>query len=95
VTITPADPGYQVQRLMDEIADLRAQVDILKRRLPVNAQPATVTAFSGGAMCTVQYTATGTTAPARYLYGYTPVVGHGGIVADFLANVFFIPVSAS
>ena len=94
MTLTPADQGYQVQVLVDQIADLRAQVEVLKRIALVNAQRATVQSVPGGAMINVTFTATGSVQPVPYLLGYSPSVGHGGYVVDTGCTTLFIPVSA-
>lgn len=94
MALTPADRGYEVQKLVDEIAELRALVQTMMRMRSVSAQRAHVTAFSGGAMCTAQFDATLNTAAVPYLLGYTPTVGHGGLVVDFGGNTLFVPVSA-
>ena len=96
MALTPADQGNELGNLLARVADLESRQDRLERQYRVTGSAATVTAFIGGSTtCTVQYTATGTTGSVRYLFGYTPVVGHGGVVVEFLANTFFIPASAS
>jgi hypothetical protein len=90
---SPADPGYQVAKLIDRIAQLEGQVGTLMRLVGVVGQRAEVVS-AAGAMCNVRFLATLTVAPVPYLLGYTPVPGHGGHVVDLGSGRMFIPVSA-
>lgn len=100
VSLTPADPAYVLQKLSDRIAALESQMGSLMRLLEVGGQKAHVTSFSGGAMCTVTFDATGATAVVPFLGTgfYTPSAssgGHGGYVMDFgRGQRVFVPVSA-
>lgn len=92
---SPAEPGYQVAKLIERIAALEEQVGVLMRLAGPAGQKARVFSFAGGAMCTVEFLATGTKTPVPYLLGYTPVSGHGGYVVDLgRGQRVFIPVSA-
>jgi len=94
MTFTPADPAYQVQRLMDEIADLKTQVGVLFRALNRTGQRATVTS-GAGAMVNVQFTGTGNIKAVPWLFiGSIPGTGTGGTVVDLGDTMLFIPVSA-
>jgi hypothetical protein len=96
VALTPADQGYQLfQKMADRVGALEQQVEILMRARGANAQRAKVVAFSGGAMCTVEFVATGTQAAVPYVLNYTPVVNHGGFVVEYPGEgIRFEPVSA-
>lgn len=98
MALTPADPGYQIQRMVDEIAELRKQVGTLMRAPQASGRRARVSALAAGSMVKVEWligtTPTGTFDVVPYLLGYAPAVGHGGHVVDLGSGRMFIPVSA-
>ena len=97
VTNTPADPGgaYLLQRLKDEVSDLRDQVAVLMRVLRATGQRAVVQSVPGGAMINVTVTGSSNIIAVPYLLGYSPSIGHGGYLVDWNGNgVMFFPVSA-
>lgn len=92
---SPAEPGYQVARLVERIAQMEQQVATLMRLVGAIGQQAKVYSFTtGSAMCTVEFLSTGTRVAVPYLLGYTPAPGHGGHVVDLGSGRMFIPVSA-
>jgi len=95
MTLTPADNGYQVQKLSDRIAALEQQVDVLMRVLRSTGQRAVVQSVPGGAMINVTVTGSSNIIAVPYLLSYTPSIGHGGYLVDWNGNgVMFFPVSA-
>ena len=80
----PAEPGYGLYKILQELADVQAAVKRLEQApSPVYLEEATVTAFSGGSpYVTVQYDS-GTSRTIGYLTTYTPTVGHRVLIASY------------
>lgn len=71
----PAEQGYQLGSLFDEIAELTERVAKLERAPATYAEEATVSAYAGGTQCTVTYDS-GVTRLLIFASDYAPVVGH-------------------
>jgi len=73
---SPAEPGYAITKLFQEISDLRAAVKRLEQTPPpVSVDQATVIAYAGSTTCVVQYDVSGATRSVAFLSGYSPSLG--------------------
>ena len=91
---SPAESGYQFQKLVDRINLLEQQVGVLMRTQFGSMQKAVVQSFSGGAMVNVQFQASSNVIAVPYLLTWTPGVGQGCVVVDGGGYFLAIPVSA-
>ena len=79
--MNPADDMFWLKQLRAELADALNRIAALEGRGYLDAQTATVTVYSGGTTCTVQFDS-GTTKVVPYLTTYTPTVGHKVLVVS-------------
>jgi hypothetical protein len=90
----PAEPGYGLFKLFQELADLKAAVRRLEQvPTPVYVERATIYSYTSGTQCVVQYSS-GTLRTVAFLAGYTPVVGDVVEVFDMPGRVFVLKPSA-
>ena len=73
--INPADDMYWLKQLRAELADALTRLAALEGRGFLDAQTATISSYSGGTTCTVQFDS-GATKVVPYLTSYTPAGGH-------------------
>ena len=71
----PAEPGYGLYKVFQELADIQAAVKRLEQTpTPVYVERATVYSYMSGTQCVIQY-GSGGLRNAAFLAGYTPVAG--------------------
>lgn len=92
--LTPADAGYPLQKLVDQMRDFETRIARLEWATRVVVSRATVTGTAVGNMCNVQFAGTGQTRAVPFLKGYTPAISDIGDVFDTGASIVFVPVSA-
>ena len=89
----PAEPGYELLKILRNIDDLQAAVKRLEQvPAPVYVERATVYSYTSGTQCVIQYPS-GTLRNAAFLTGYIPVAGHAVEVFNMPGRVFILKPS--
>ena len=89
----PAEPGYELFKLFQDIRELQAAVKRLEQTpAAVYVERATVYSYTSGTQCVIQYPS-GTLRNAAFLTGYTPTVGHVVEVFNMPGRVFILKPS--